>query len=477
MAIRRFCPERMDQDPDLKDYLFEIETWSSSFDSSSPPCSGCDDEDSSFIDSVINTSLFEELPESTDNGFASYLEDTTMQPVLMDNADPDTAPASINEGLELVHLLLACAEAVACRDTTLAASIFSQIWPLADQNGDSLKRVCFHFAVGLKSRLSLLQTVGVSGSLNTASTNKDNPIVTKEEKMEAFHHLYETTPYISFAFMAANDSICQAAKGKDYLHIVDLGMSHAIQWHNLIQMLASHSEGPPRIRITGITSSDSRISDLESNMKILLKNANTIGVHIEFRIMNESSLLTAENLDIRQGETLVFNSIMHLHRYVKETRGSLKAVLVAIKKLKPELFTIVEQDANHNGPFFLARFLESLHYYSAVFDSLEASLTRSSLRRMKIENSYFADAIRNIIACEGGERVERHERADQWRRQLGRAGFQGVGIESVSQVKMLVSAYNCDGYTTGSEKGCLLLGWKGRPIMWASAWKVNSSHS
>ena len=100
MAIRQFCPERMDQEPEWNDNLFDIETWSSSLDSSSPPCSVTMDEDSSsFIDSVINSSLCEEVAES-------YVDDITMRPVLMDNTDPDLA--SINKGLELVHLLLAC---------------------------------------------------------------------------------------------------------------------------------------------------------------------------------------------------------------------------------------------------------------------------------------------------------------------------------------------------------------------------------
>lgn len=186
------------------------------------------------------------------------------------------------------------------------------------------------------------------------------------------------------------------------------------------------------------------------------------------------SILTRGNLSLREGEALFVNSIMHLHKFVKESRGSLKAILQAIKKLNPTLLTVVEQDANHNGPFFLGRFLESLHYYSAIFDSLEASLPRNSQQRMKIEKLHFAEEIRNIVAYEGSDRVERHERADQWRRQLGRAGFQVVGLKCLSQARMMLSVYGCDGYTLTSEKGCLLLGWKGRPILLASSWQVHN---
>ncbi|GLU05031.1 hypothetical protein SLE2022_221560 [Rubroshorea leprosula] len=168
---------------------------------------------------------------------------------------------------------------------------------------------------------------------------------------------------------------------------------------------------------------------------------------------------------------------MHLHKSVKESRGSLQAILQAIKKLGPTLVTVMEQDANHNGPFFLGRFLESLCYYSAIFNSPEASLPRNSPQRMKIERVHFAEDIRNIVAYEGADRMERHERADQWSRQLGRAGFRGVGLKCLSQAGMMWSVYGCDGYTLATEKGCLLLGRKGRPIILASAWQVHNSSS
>ncbi|GLT71646.1 hypothetical protein SLA2020_436480 [Shorea laevis] len=216
-------------------------------------------------------------------------------------------------------------------------------------------------------------------------------------------------------------------------------------------------------------------------MKSVVEDATLLGIFLEFNIVSEPvtpSLLTIENLRLREGETLFVNSIVHSHKYVKESRGSLKAILQAIKKLGPTLVTVMEQDANHNGPFFLGRFLESLHYYSAIFDSLEASLLRNSPQRMKIERVHFAEEIRNIVAYEGVDRVGRHESADQWRRvrrQLGRAGFRGEGLKCLSQARMMLSVYGCDGYTLATDKGCILLGRKGRPIMLASAWHVHNS--
>jgi len=271
--------------------------------------------------------------------------------------------------------------------------------------------------------------------------------------------------------MAANDAIFQAAQGKDRIHIIDLGMEHTLQWPSLIRTLSSTK----LIKITGILGERGETSELESEMSSLVAGAKSVGIAVEFRLIPgpaTPAMLTRENLRIKEGESLFVNSILHLHTYVKESRGSLKTILQAIKKLGPTLLTVVEQDANHNGPFFLGRFLESLHYYSAIFDSLEARMGRNSVERMKIERNHFAEEIRNIVAYEGTERVERHERADQWRRQLGRGGFQVVAGVKDRQAMMVKSLGGGDGFTVGNDqKGHVLLGWKGRPIMLAAAWQ------
>lgn len=405
--------------------------------------------------------------------------------------DAEEASLGMDQGLDLVHMLLACAEAVGCRDTHQAELLLTRIWALASPSGDSLQRVSYCFSKGLKCRLSSLlphnnnnNVFANNGTLTLTGGNammEDHvPLVTREKKLEAFQLLYQTTPYIAFGFMAANEAIIQASKGKGSIHIIDLGMEHTFQWPSLIRALASRPDGSPKkLRITGFTTNEDNLK-LQNIMNVLVEEASSLGIPLEFHIISEPptpSILTIDKLNLKKGEALFVNSILQLHKYVKESRGYLKAILQSIKQLGPIAITVVEQDTNHNGPFFLGRFLESLHYYSAIFDSIEASMPRNSPQRMKIERVHFAEEILNIVACEGPDRMERHERVDQWRRQLGRAGFQVMPLKCTSQARMMLSVYDCDGYTLSSEKGCLLLGWKGRPIMMASAWQVAASVS
>ncbi|KAF1897219.1 hypothetical protein Lal_00034922 [Lupinus albus] len=387
----------------------------------------------------------------------------------------EEASLGIDKGLDLVHMLLACAEAVSCRDIQQAELLLGKLWALATPSGDSLQRVSYFFAVGLKCRLSLFShNVFTNGSLTTSTIAMDVPLISREDKLEAFQLLYQATPYMAFGFMAANETICQASQGKSSIHIIDIGLEHTLQWPSLIRVLASRPEGPPKLRITGLIGNEDN-PKLQFSINVLVEEARSLGIPLEFHIISEPatpSLLTKEKLNLREDEALFVNSILQLHKYVKESRSYLKTILQSIKKLGPTAVIVVEQDTNHNGPFFLGRFLESLHYYSAIFDSLEASMPRNSQHRMKIEKLHFAEEILNIVAYDGPDRMERHERVEQWRRQLGRAGFQVMPLKCTSQVKMMLSVYNCDGYTLSCEKGTLLLGWKGRPILMASAWKV-----
>jgi len=498
-AIRRYCPARMEQEQggecqDQEGVVFDDTTELCSSDDSTPCLASSEVDD--FVDSFINMDEYEKADqgyqEKHHQSFGHFVvsndEDEADEhsfgylPTTMEDSEvaisefvhcAQEGKLGVDQGLELVHMILACAEAVGCRDNQQAQFLISRIWGLASPSGDALQRVSYCFATGLKCRLSLLPyNVIPNGTLT------DMPLVNRENKLEAFQLLYQTTPYIAFGFMAANEAIFQASQGKSSIHIVDLGMEHTLQWSSLIRAFALRPEGPPMLRITGLThNEDNNNSRLQTCMNVLVEEASSLGMNLEFQTISEpasASLLTVENLNLRKGEALFVNSILQLHKYVKESRGHLKEILLSVKKLNPSAFTVVEQDTNHNGPFFLGRFLESLHYYSAIFDSLEACMPRNSHHRMKIERLHFAEEILNIVAYEGPDRVERHERVDQWRRQLGRAGFQVMPLKCTSQVRMMLSVYDCDGYTLSSEKGNLLLGWKGRPVMMSSAWQVAS---
>ncbi|PKI38059.1 hypothetical protein CRG98_041528 [Punica granatum] len=299
--------------------------------------------------------------------------------------------------------------------------------------------------------------------------------VSSEKKEDALGLVYEICPHIQFSHFVANSSILEAFEGESFVHVLDLGMTlglpHGHQWRHLIRSLAVHS-GPPllRLRITAVGLYASKFYVIGQELEIYAKS---MGINLEFSVV-ESSLedLQPRDITVYEGEVLVVNSILQLHCVVKESRGALNSVLQMIRELSPKVLVLVEQDSSHNGPFFLGRFMEALHYYSAIFDSLDAMLPKYDTRRAKVEQFYFAEEIKNIVSCEGPARVERHERVDQWRRRMSRAGFQAAPIKMIAQAKQWLKKKNIiEGYTVVEDKGCLLLGWNSKPIIAASCWK------
>ncbi|KAM7471492.1 hypothetical protein LguiA_009675 [Lonicera macranthoides] len=391
---------------------------------------------------------------------------------IVESEDQNVKEDGGGDGMRLVQLLISCAEAVACRDKSRASVLLSELRANALVFGSSFQRVASCFVQGLTDRLALVQPLGTVG-LTTPTMNIMD--IASEKKEEALKLVYEICPHIQFGHFVANSSILEAFEGENSVHVVDLGMTlglpHGQQWRRLIESLADRSgKTPPRLRITAVGLCVDRFNIIGHELE---HYARTLGIKLEFSVV-ESSLesLTPKHIKIQDNEVLVVNSILQLHCVVKESRGALNSVLQIMHELSPKVFILVEQDSSHNGPFFLGRFMEALHYYSAIFDSLDAMLPKYDTKRAKMEQFYFAEEIKNIVSCEGPARMERHERADQWRRRMSRAGFQPVPIKMMAQAKQWLAKLDvCEGYTIVEEKGCLVLGWKSRPIVAASCWK------
>ncbi|XP_077252663.1 GRAS family protein RAD1-like [Tasmannia lanceolata] len=376
------------------------------------------------------------------------------------------------DGMRLVQLLITCAEAVACRDRSQALALLSELRSDASVFGTSFQRVASCFVQGLADRLAFVQPLGTVGVIAPMITTTG---VAMDKKEEALRLVYEVSPYIQFGHFVANSLILEAFEGESLVHVVDLGMTlglpHGHQWRRLIHSLANRGGNlPPHVRITGVGPCAERLRAIGDELELY---AQGLGIHLEFSVV-QSNLenLSPSSFKLADGEIVVVNSILQLHCVVKESRGALNSVLQIIHELSPKVLVLVEQDSSHNGPFFLGRFMEALHYYSAIFDSLDVMLPKYDTRRAKIEQFYFAEEIKNIISCEGSARVERHERVDQWRRRMSRAGFQPAPIKMIAQAKQWLGKIKvCEGYTIAEEKGCLTLGWKSKPIVAASCWK------
>jgi hypothetical protein len=122
----------------------------------------------------------------------------------------------------------------------------------------------------------------------------------------------------------------------------------------------------------------------------------------------------------------------------------------------------------------MERLLEALYSYAALFDCLESTVSRTSLERFKIEKMLFGEEIKNIIACEGAERKERHEKLDKWFMRLELCGFGNVPLSyyGMLQARRFLQSYGCEGYKMREENGCVAICWQDRSLFSTTAWRA-----
>ncbi|CAN1122726.1 DELLA protein GAI [Linum perenne] len=364
-------------------------------------------------------------------------------------------------GVRLVHTLLACAEAVQQDNVKLADALVKHTGLLAASQTGSMRKVATYFAEALARRIYKIYP-------------QDCLDPSYSDTLEM--HFYETCPYLKFAHFTANQAILEAFATADRVHVIDFGLKQGMQWPALMQALALRPGGPPAFRLTGIGPPQPNNADnLQQVGWKLAHLAETIGVEFEFRGFVAKSLadLEPEMLDLRPAdvEAVAVNSVFELHRLLGQS-GGIDKVLSSIKAMKPKIVTVVEQEANHNGPVFVDRFTEALHYYSSLFDSLEGS---SPSQDLVMSELYLGRQICNVVACEGGDRVERHETLTQWRGRMESSGFDPVhlGSNAYKQASMLLALFaGGDGYKVEENDGSLMLGWHTRPLIATSAWQL-----
>ncbi|KAI3828388.1 hypothetical protein L1987_02489 [Smallanthus sonchifolius] len=297
----------------------------------------------------------------------------------------------------LRRLLLTCAHYISHSDFTAARRITTILSATSSPSGDSSERLIHSFTKALSIRLHLHH--------HPPPTLSDDAIL-----QASYLSLNRITPFVRFCHLTANQAILEVIEQQQQehpqnIHILDFDIMHGVQWPPLMQAIAG-LHPPPTLRITATG----------TNLDILLTTGDRLSKF-------------AHSLD--------------------RDKHKLCLLLKKIKSMNPKVVTLAENEANHNHPVFISRFEEALSYYTAVFDSLEATMPPNSRERVEVEQVWFGKEIADIVAAEGGCRRERHERFLSWEMMMRIAGFQNVALSpfALTQAKLLLRLhYPCEGY-------------------------------
>ncbi|KAJ7965442.1 scarecrow-like protein 1 [Quillaja saponaria] len=430
-----------------------------------------DDNDDDIFRSGQSMEIDAEWAEPVQN---NLLHDSSKE---SSSSDSNLSSTSSNRELSQVsprtpkQLLFQSAAALSEGNIEEASSMINQLQQMVSIQGDPPQRIAAYMVEGLAARMA-----ATGKFLYKALKCKEPP---SSDRLAAMQILFEVCPCFKFGFMAANGAILEASKDEKRVHIIDFDINQGSQYITLIQTLASRPGKPPHLRLTGVDDPESvqrSVGGLNIIGQRLEKLAEALGLPFEFRaVASKTSIVTPSVLDCHPGEALVVNFAFQLHHMPDESVSTVNQrdqLLQMVKSLNPKLVTVVEQDVNTNTAPFFPRFVEAYNYYSAVFESLDATLPRESQDRMNVERQCLARDIVNIVSCEGEERIERYEVAGKWRARMTMAGFTSCPVSPavIDAIRKLIKQY-CDRYKVKEEMGALHFGWENKNLIVSSAWR------
>ncbi|XP_068659693.1 GRAS family protein RAM1-like [Aristolochia californica] len=391
--------------------------------------------------------------------------------------DPKRQGLEDGKGLHLIHLLLISATAIDEKKLCLAADYLTDLFKNVSLNGDSIQRVAAYFADGLAARLLSRQSPFYSMIMKQP---------TPEEDFAAFTELYGASPYHQFAHFTANQAIIEAfEKEESYnnrtLHVIDFDVSYGFQWPSLIQSLSDKASSSKRIHlhITGFGRNSEELKENETRLVNFAKGC----LNLDFKFEGFLTGTQPVCLKTKKNGTVAVNLMFYLH-----TLGSSSKIYETLKSvysLNPSVVVLVEQEGSRNPKSFLSRFMESLHYFAAMFDSLDECLPADSLERLRIEKNQLGKEIKSMLNSDKDEQNHRrYERLESWKGRMESVGFKGFKLSSrsVSQAKLLLKI-NCHCSAAEFDHGAggfkvfqrdsgraLSLGWQNRHLITASVW-------
>ncbi|KAJ4877319.1 Scarecrow-like protein 28 [Raphanus sativus] len=376
--------------------------------------------------------------------------------------------------LELVNLLIGCLEAIRTRNIAAINHFIARTGELASPRGTTpMTRLISYYTEALALRVARMWP----HIFHIAPPREFER--TLEAADDALRFLNQVTPIPKFIHYTANSMLLRAFEGKERVHVIDFDIKQGLQWPSFFQSLASRPNPPRHVRITGVGESKHELNETGDRLHGF---AEAMRLPFEFHpVVDRLEDVRLWMLHVKEGEAVAVNCVSQMHKTLYDGTGAAVRDFVGlVRSTNPVAVVVAEQEAEHNSRQLEGRVFNSLKYYSAVFDVMHKRLGVDSLMRVKIEEVLFGREIRNIVACEGSHRQERHVGFGQWRRMLEQLGFRSLGVSEreVLQSRMLLRMYG-DGdeeffnvERSDEDGGGVTLRWLDQPLYTVSAWSV-----
>lgn len=397
------------------------------------------------------------------------------------------------EGRWAEQLLNPCASAITGGNLTRVQHLLYVLHELASLTGDANHRLAAHGLRALTHHLSS----NSSSSAPNASASVGNVVTFSSTEPRFFQKsllkFYEVSPWFAFPNNIANSAILQVLADEpnraSALHIVDIGVSHGMQWPTLLEALTRRSGGPPplvKITVIGASTVENdqnseapfSIGPLGDNYSArLLGFAKSMNINLQINRLDNQSLqtLNSQVIDASSDETLIVCLQFRLHQLNHNTPpGERTEFLNVLRNMEPNGVILSENNmecsCNSCGDFATG-FSRQVEYLWRFLDSTSAAFKGRESEERRVMEGEAAKALTN--------RGEMNEGKEKWCERMKGVGFVGevFGEDAIDGGRGLLRKYDNNWEMRVDEKdGCAGLWWKGQPVSFCSLWKIGNQH-
>ncbi|XP_023742319.1 DELLA protein RGL2 [Lactuca sativa] len=376
--------------------------------------------------------------------------------------------------IELIQNLLLSAEKVSNQKFERSSKLLDWCDASSSNSGNPIQRLVHYFSKALREKIA-----NETGRISFHGPRKNHVDDLAKRMLSANPttvSIYQKLPFFQVGQFSGVQALVDAVVGATKVHVIDLSIKQGVQGTILMQALISQPICTiEHLKITAVgTNYKEKIEQAGDWLKSF---AESINLSFSFNVaMVEDMLMFNENLlELDPEEALAIYSSYGLWGMIGQ-QGRLESLMKVIKNINPRVMVVSEAAVNLNSPKFVNRFIESLFYFGALFDALEDCMDREDENRAITESVYMGNGIRSIVATEGAERVIRNVHINVWRKFFARFGMKEteLSMSSLYQANLVAEKICCGSSCTFDMDGnCLIIGWKGAPIQFLSAWKFS----
>ncbi|XP_015903046.3 protein NODULATION SIGNALING PATHWAY 1 [Ziziphus jujuba] len=389
---------------------------------------------------------------------------------------------NVKEGRWAEQLLNPCATAITAGNPNRVQHLIYVLHELASSTGDANHRLAAHGLRALTHHLSSSSASSCSASEGYVSFTSAEPRFFQKSLLK----FYEVSPWFAFPNNIANSSILQIlseeSDQKRNLHILDVGVSHGVQWPTLLEALTRRSGGPPplvRITVISGTVNDQK---METPFSIgppgdnlsprLLGFAKSMNINLQINRLDNQPLqvLNSQVINSSPDETLIVCAQFRLHHLNHSSPDERTEFLKALRNMGPKGVILSENNAecscNSCGDFATG-FSRRVDYLWKFLDSTSSAFKGRESDERRLMEGEAAKVLTN--------RCEMNEVKEKWCERMRGAGFVGeiLGEDAIDGGRALLRKYDNNWEMRTEEKdGYVGLWWKGQPVSFCSLWKL-----